>query len=260
MDADLDRLIRLQQTDTFIDNARGRISDHPALIEGLDSRLAAATAGLESAGARVAENQAARRSAEKDLAMIQARLSKFKGQLMEVKTNKEYTAMLKEIEAAQHEVGQLEDKILERMLEADDLAATQKAAEKRLASDKGLIGAERKRIGEETEQLQRELDEALARRTQLAVETSPAVLGTYETVRSRRGSAVVEVRAGYCSACHVRLRPQFVNELRRGETVVQCESCQRILFIPPQGASESAPQGASEPAPEPANGAGSEGR
>jgi predicted nucleic acid-binding Zn-ribbon protein len=238
MDADLDRLIRLQQTDTFIDNARGRISDHPALIEGLDSRLAAATAGLESAGARVAENQAARRSAEKDLAMIQARLSKFKGQLMEVKTNKEYTAMLKEIEAAQHEVGQLEDKILERMLEADDLAATQKAAEK----------------------LQRELDEALARRTQLAVETSPAVLGTYETVRSRRGSAVVEVRAGYCSACHVRLRPQFVNELRRGETVVQCESCQRILFIPPQGASESAPQGASEPAPEPANGAGSEGR
>ena len=124
------------------------------IVEGLDSRLASATAGVETAKARVAENQAARRAVEKDLAMIQARLSKFKGQLMEVKTNKEYTAMLKEIEVAQHEVGVLEEKILERMLEADGLVAGQKEAEAKLASDKGVIAAERKQIGEETERLQ----------------------------------------------------------------------------------------------------------
>jgi uncharacterized protein len=248
MDADLDRLIRLQQTDTFIESARHRIADHPALVEALDTRLASATSGLEAARARVAENQAARRAVEKDLAVIQTRLSKFKTQLMEVKTNKEYTAMLKEIEVAQHEVRELEDKILERMLEADEFAAGQKEAEVRLTSDKGVIAAERQRVGAETERLQRELEEALARRAQIAAETSPAVLDTYETVRGRRGSAVVEVRGGYCSACHVRMRPQAANELRRNEMIFQCESCQRILYIPSQPASDSE------------SGAGTEGR
>ena len=248
MDADLDRLIRLQQTDTFIESARRRIADEPVIVEGLDSRLASATAGVETAKARVAENQAGRRAVEKDLAMIQARLSKFKGQLMEVKTNKEYTAMLKEIEVAQHEVGVLEEKIIERMLEADGLTAGLKDAEARLASDKGIIATERKQIGEETERLQRELDEAVARRNTLAAETSPAVLGTYDMVRAKRGTAVVEVKAGYCSACHVRLRPQAANELRRNEIIFQCESCQRILYVPAQ------------PPPGPESGAEAEGR
>ena len=79
----------------------------------------------------------------------------------------------------------LEERILERMLEADELAAGQKEAEAKLAADKGVIAAERKQIGEETERLRRELDEAVARRDALAAETSPAVLGTYDTVRGQ---------------------------------------------------------------------------
>ncbi len=246
MDADLDRLIRLQQTDSFIESARRRIADHPVIVEGLDARLASSNERLESAKARVADNQASRRAVEKDLAMIESRLSKFKGQLMEVKTNKEYTAMLKEIEVAQHEIRQLEEKILERMLEGDELAAAQKAAESKLAADKGAVAVERKTIGEETEQLQRELEVALTRRTQLAAETSPAALATYDTVRGKRGNAVAEVKGGYCSACHVRLRPQAANELRRNEIIFQCESCQRILYFPSQPAAtpESSEAGA----------------
>jgi uncharacterized protein len=236
MDADLDRLIHLQQTDTFVENARRRIADHPTLVQGLDTRLADATEGLEAAKAKVADNKAARAAVEKDLAMIQARLSKFKGQLMEAKTNKEYTAFLKEIEAAEHEVRQLEDKILERMLEADDLAGKLKAADARLAADKQAIAGERTQLEQETTTLQRELDEAIARRQQMAAATSPAALGVYETVKARRGLAVVEVKGDYCSACHVRMRPQKANELRRNEIIFQCESCQRILYFPPQPA------------------------
>jgi uncharacterized protein len=245
MDADLDRLIRLQQTDTFIDGARRRIADHPNLVAGLDSRLAAAKAGVEAARTRVTENQAARRAVEKDLAVIQARLAKFKDQLMEVKTNREYTAMLKEIEVAQHDVRQLEDRILERMIEADELAAGQKEAETRLAADQGEIAAERIQIEADTGRLGRELDEAVARRAELLAGISPQMLGTYETVRGRRGTAVVEVRSGYCSACHVRLRPQMANELRRNERIFQCESCQRVLYMP-LSQSASAPESEAE--------------
>lgn len=236
MDADLDRLIRLQQIDLARETARRRIADHPVLVQSLDTRLASATEALEAARAKVAENQAARRTVEKDLGMIQARLSKFKDQLMEVKTNKEYTAMLKEIEAAQGEVRRLEDRILERMLEYDELMGTQKAAEARLAADKAVIAAERKQIEEETVRLEREVEDSTSARARVVSEISPGVLATYDTVREKRGTAVVEVKGGYCSACHVRLRPQAANELRRNEIIFQCESCQRILYYPPQTA------------------------
>lgn len=240
MDADLDRLIRLQHIDSAAEAARRRIADHPALVQSLDSRLASATGALDTAKAKVAENQAARRGIEKDLATIQGRLSKFKDQLMEVKTNKEYTAMLKEIEAAQNEVRRLEDLILERMLEHDDLAATQKAAEAQLAAEKAVIADERKKIEEDTARLEKELEASISARAALVRDVSPAVLSTYETVREKRGIAVVEVKGGYCTACHVRIRPQVANELRRNESIYQCESCKRILFFDLLG---SAPAG-----------------
>ena len=236
MHADLERLIRLQQIDLFGESARRRVADHPSLVQGLDTRLASVTDGLETARALVAENQAARRAVEKDLAMIQTRLSKFKGQLMDVKTNKEYQAMLKEIEAAQTEVRHLEDRILERMLEADELAARQKNAETRLAADKQVIACERTQLEEETTRLQRELEEATSKRAQVVAEVAPGPLWTYELVRGRRGTAVAEVKGDYCSACHVRLRPQAANELRRNDMLFQCESCQRILYYPPAAA------------------------
>jgi predicted nucleic acid-binding Zn-ribbon protein len=232
--ADLERLIRLQQIDLAAEAARRRIADHPTLVQSLDARLASATEALAAAKAGAAANQAARRAIEKDLATVQGRLTKFKDQLMDVKTNKEYTAMLKEIEAAQNEVRRFEDLILERMLDHDELAAAEKAAEARLASDKAVIAAERKQIEEETVRLEREVEETTSARARLVVELSPAVLWIYETVREKRGTAVAEIKSGYCSACHVRMRPQAANELRRNEIIFQCESCRRILYFPPQ--------------------------
>jgi len=75
--------------------------------------------------------------------MLQSRLSKFKGQLMEVKTNKEYTAILKEIQVAQDDILKHEDQMLVRMLEADDLSAAVKAAESALAADQAAVAEER---------------------------------------------------------------------------------------------------------------------
>ena len=61
------------------------------------------------------------------------------------------------------------------------------------------------------------------------------MLAVYESVREKRGTAVVEIKGGYCSACHVRMRPQAANELRRNDIIFQCESCKRILYFPPLG-------------------------
>jgi len=248
---DLERLIRLQQIDSFIESARRRVTDHPALVAALDTKLASANDAVASARQKVADNRTARAAVEKDLAMIQGRLSKFRDQLMEVKTNKEYQAMQKEIEVAQHEVRRLEDKILERMLEADDLTAAVKKAEAGLAQDQGAIAAERAALAQETERLRGELERVTRERAEVVAHVTPAVLGTYDTlIKGRRGLAVVEARDNLCSACHVRIRPQVYNEIRRGDTIHQCGSCQRILYMAPASAPEPAANAAGEGAAE----------
>jgi predicted nucleic acid-binding Zn-ribbon protein len=242
---DLERLIRLQQIDSFIESARRRVADHPSLVEGLDTRLAAAREAVAAAKQRVADNRHARAAVEKDLAMIQGRLSKFRDQLMEVKTNKEYQAIQKEIEVAQQDVRRLEDKILERMLEADDLAGGVKEAEARLAKEQAALTEERQALEQETARLGTELDRVVSERAGLVTQIAPPLLSTYDTVfRGRKGLAVVEARDYICTACHVRLRPQVFNEIRRGDMVHQCSSCQRILyFVQPAQAPAEAPPG-----------------
>ena len=244
--ADLERLIRLQQLDTFMDEARRRIADHPAAIEALDSRLASATEGLAEAKRRLEETHTARRAVEKDLAMVQTRLSKYKDQLMEVKTNREYQAMLKEIEVAQNEVRRLEDLILEHMIAGDERTAQVKEADARLAAAKKSAAEERERLEREVADLRSELERSEGSRREVAAGLPKDVLGIYDTLaKGRRGLALAEAKGGLCTACHVRLRPQMYNEIRRNDTLFQCDSCQRILYFvhPAESAGGDAPAG-----------------
>jgi uncharacterized protein len=231
MHPDLERLIRLQQLETFAETARRTIAELPERVAALDLRLASARAAVDSAQQRLAANQSARRTAEKELSTQQARLSKYKDQLMEVKTNKEYQAMQKEIEVVQKEIRQLEDRILERMIEADEIAAAVKQAEAGLTVDLAQIEAERQKLEGEARALQAELEKVAARRQALVSEIPASVMATFELLIGRRGTAVVEARDGHCTACHVRLRPQAFNDLRRNDSLMQCDSCQRILYF-----------------------------
>ncbi len=231
---DLERLIKLQQLDDFVERARRTIADHPAAVKSLDDRLAAVRENVAAAKQRTADNQAARRALEKDLAAVQGRLSKFRDQLMEVKTNREYQAMQKEIETAQVEVRAVEDRILDRMVEADELVGAVKEAEAAQAAAHKEIDAERQRMETEVTQLQRQLEQTGGQREALLAEVSPAALAIYRSVApKRRGIAVAEARNGLCTICQVRLRPQVFNDILRNDTIIQCDSCQRILYSAP---------------------------
>ena len=104
MHTDLQLLIHLQELDTAAETARRLIAGVPAAQAALEARIAAATGAVDEIKARIAAAQATRREVEKDLAAVETRLSKFKGQLMEVKTNKEYQAMQKEMARAEHDI------------------------------------------------------------------------------------------------------------------------------------------------------------
>ena len=232
--ADLEHLIQLQQTDTFIESTRRRVAEHPELTKALDSRLSAANDGLATAKKNLADNQENRRNTDRDLAAVQARLSKFKNQLMEVKTNREYQAMQKEMEVAQQDIGQLEERMIGLMVESDELTVKVKEAEKTLAADKAAIDQERRKLEQDTARLEGELKEAEARREAIRAQVSLNVMSGYDKLFAiRGGQALAEAKAELCTACHVRIRPQVFNELRRNDQIRQCDSCARIFYYVP---------------------------
>src|SRR5207244_9149651 len=131
---------------------------------------------LAAAKAQLADSQAARREIEKEVAVHQSRLSKFREQAMAVKTNQEYHAVQKEIGFAQGEIKTLEDKVLERMLEADDLTAQVKRAETEFATEQKTVDADRQTMGAEHEQLQSSLEKLKAQRDELVRALEPRLL------------------------------------------------------------------------------------
>jgi predicted nucleic acid-binding Zn-ribbon protein len=244
MHPDLELVIRLQQLEDAAEQARRTVAGEPVRQQELDAKLGAAKESLESERQHLAANQAGRREIEKDLAEQQARLSKFKNQLMEVKTNREYQAMQKEIEVAQHEIQKFEDRLLERMLEFDDVTRQVKAAEKVFADETVAIEAERKELAVHLAEAQAATVRLAADRAAVMAQMSRSVVMIFEKVMKYRGiTAIATVQEGRCSVCGVRMRPQAFNDLRRNEMIFQCESCQRILYFtgPPPGPNTNPP-------------------
>jgi uncharacterized protein len=232
MNADLERVIGLQRLDTASDAARKKLADEPEREKALDARLDAAKEHVASTKARLAENQNARRAIEKELAVHQGRLSKFREQAMAVKTNQEYHAVQHEVAHAQAQIKTHEDHMLDRMVEADDLAAAVKKAETDLAAEQKAIEADRKAMKAEHAGLQAALERMIKERSAIVSALDKQLLAIFEQIsKKRHGVAVAEAKDGICTICHVRLRPQVFNTVRRNEDIVQCDSCQRILYF-----------------------------
>jgi hypothetical protein len=250
MDADLTALIDLQRLDTLIDAARKVLNDLPLREAALENRLAGATARLDTARQQAADNQAGRRAVEKDMAVIQSRLEKFKDQTRAVKTNKEFHALQHEISVAQEEIRGFEDRILEFMVQGDELAAAGKSAEVNLAEVRKQDQAERAQLAAEHARVDAELADRLGERQVAAGRVSKLNLGLFESIRRTRGIAVTEMRDGRCSICQVRLRPQVAQIVRRNDSVNQCDSCSRLLYyVPPPAAPSAAAEAAPASAP-----------
>lgn len=232
--SDLQHLIHLQQIDSAVERIKRRIAEIPAAQQALESRAAARATAVQAVKDRIAATSATRRDVEKELAAVQTRLSKYKDQLMAVKTNKEYQAMQTEIATADGLVRSHEDRLLDLMEASEKESADLKAAEAAMRSEQATIGAEQKALDVERSERQVELEGLTKERTQVAAQVSREALAIFERVaHGRKGVAVAEAKDGLCSVCHVRLRPQVFNEVRRNAAIIQCDSCTRILYFVP---------------------------
>jgi predicted nucleic acid-binding Zn-ribbon protein len=150
-----------------------------------------------------------------------------------------YRAFQNEIEFCQKEVRKMEDRILELMAESEPLDRNVKSAEASLKAEKAQVEAEKGEARERTA-----VDESAAaalrkERAAMVGSVTPKIYQQYERIRKgRRGRAVAEALEGRCCACNLTLRPQLSQDLKRGDQVIYCESCQRILYYNPPVAVE----------------------
>jgi predicted nucleic acid-binding Zn-ribbon protein len=227
-------LVALQALDSAADAAYKRLAELPAALQAIAAGLEDARALIEGAKAKIQVNQQARRALEKDIAAVDVRLARFDDHKAAVKTNQEYTALLHEIATARDEKGAIEERLLILMEEADGLTAEQKAAEAALAARTAEGDQTRAALAAERATLDAELARLAHERSRETRELEAPLLARYEQLlKQRRGVAVTRMSAEICEACHVRLRPHMAQMVRRNDAIVQCDSCQRILYYEP---------------------------
>ena len=229
---DLERLIQLQEIESKAAVAAKAIAEAPGRIAALDALLKGATTALESAKHALAENKTRRGLIDKDLAASQQRQDKYKDQVMAVKTNEQLHAMQHQIKAVADEIGVHEEKVLVNMMEADELNAAIKAAEAALKAAQAKVGTERGAIEADVKVQQGVVAEcATARATVVASLNDKGLVDTFGRIAKMRGTAVARAEGERCTVCQVRLRPAvFVNVLKNDQ-ILQCDSCNRILYF-----------------------------
>lgn len=233
MNSDLKQLIRLQSIDSSIQELRGRIDKFPSISRALDEKLRSAQAALESVKEKTKKNQANRKKLETDVSASEVKISKYREQMLSVKTNEEYRALQHEIEHAQKAIRKIEDEILNLMQEAETVQVEIKTAEARLKEDQQMVNVERSALEDENKRDISALDGYLKERKEIEASVSSDLIPRYDRVRKHRGGLAVGPARDYvCELCQVRIRPQVFQEIRKNDQIIACDACQRILYNP----------------------------
>src|SRR5882724_2062172 len=236
--ADISSAVRLQELDIRLTELAKEIASLPKHIAEIEKKLESHQRKVEADRAALTANQKDRKKLKGDIQIQEQKVSKLKDQMLQAKTNEQYQAFQHEIGFCQAEIRRAEDRILDSMAESEGLEKNVKPAEVALKAEKAQVESEKQEARQRTEVDQNALNELEATKKSIVASMTPSVYKNYERIRSRRGVAVAEVVVGRCSVCHITVRPQYLQDLKRGEQVQVCESCQRILFYNPPASFE----------------------
>lgn len=233
MDSQLQTLIELQGYDARIAALDAEATRLPKQIEAIQSSLAEAKKTLETLKVKIDAGRKDLRAKEKDLEVIAAKRTKQEARLYEVKTNKEYSAALLEIEESKQEKAKTEEEILGLMELQERLGGEIREAEVRFKTREEQGRQDEAVVRKKLAAVELELTGVRGERNTRARDLPAALLSDYDRIsKARGGTAVAAVSATMiCGGCRVTIRPQAILELRAGTTVLmRCESCGRYLY------------------------------
>jgi predicted nucleic acid-binding Zn-ribbon protein len=224
-------LVKLQEIDQTIDQLRWQMRDGPERLRELEKKVQTLEEDIETDQRRVQELKQAQRQYEADIEDGIAHIRKSRGRLMSIKNNREYRALLREIEDTEKENAAREDGVLECLEELERLNQGCEVKRKDQVVLQDGLENEKKTIAKEVTRIQRELSHIEQDREKLGQAIDPSLLTKYQQIKAMSGGIAVSlVNHATCGECHLGIPPQMYNELQRQDTLQFCPNCHRIIY------------------------------
>ncbi|MBN1592521.1 MAG: hypothetical protein JW941_04645 [Candidatus Coatesbacteria bacterium] len=228
---ELELLIKLQDIQAKIREIEKSTNAIPQNIELIQSGLERSKEEIEQTQKLHQSLESQLRSYENEIVDRDEKLKQYQGQLLTVKTNIEYAAMLKQIDSLKRMNEETGEQIFHVEEEMERLRESRAEKETAYKITKEECDAKVKEQRKELDEIQKEIEKLKSQAKTLRAKISPRLLSIFERIsRARDGIAVVLANGGICQGCYTSIRPQVFDEIRRGGSIVQCESCSRILF------------------------------
>jgi len=228
---DIKALIEVQKIDSDIAQKAALIEAIPKKVSSVEQPLREARSLYEKAKQRYEAHVKKKKEKEGLLDEIHEKIKKLKGRTLEIKTNKEYQAHLKEIESVEREQRGIEDEVLFLMEAADTVQNELKTDEAKVRSEEEKVEVFKKKLKEEVTETEQEMDVLKLQREQLVRGIEGELYHLYvQLLETKKGLAVVETRDEVCQGCYMNIPPQLFVEIKKNEKIIQCPQCNRILY------------------------------
>ncbi len=230
----LEKLVELQKLEIEAEKIRSRHKSLPIRIHELDEEFKVFQDAIERRRTEFEDRQKLKKEKDRQLLAGQEAMKKTRDRLSEVKTNKEYQSMLKEIETSEKKNGKIEEEII-ILLDGLEVASREmKQQEGEFETSRLACENKKKDLQDDVDSLQGRLKELLGGVETMRKDISPDLLRRYDRIKAfANGVAVVPVRKEICSGCHMAIPPQMYNELQTGSEILTCPNCNRIIFREP---------------------------
>ena len=228
----LEDLIALQEVEIEIFKAEDGLRELPKEVSEIESIITARKRSLDSADEEIASYEERKAPLEVELKENQALLDAADARIKRIKTNKEYLAMQREIDIAKKRKADLEEQVLTIMEKIEKKTSERKRIRTSFETDKVILDEKMGKLKTLMKELEAVLAEYKGKDDRLRKIVDKSLLSKYDRIKqSKKGLAVVECFEGVCRGCHMHIQPQLFNELIRGDRLINCPACQRILYV-----------------------------
>lgn len=232
MKVELEKLIDLQITDTNIRRLKNAIDTADQRRAAIEQEFETHASSIREIQTRRDKAQAEKTDFENQIAENKTYLERADRNLKHSQNQKEYETAMRETDALQKQIAALETQAVEKMTEIEEVEKTLAERADEINSLEANRAASLKKFDSEISGYRKEFEKESAKRQEVFVTLPANLASVYNRLaqRSRDGIAVAEVKNGACSACFMALRPQRQAEVRKGDKIITCENCTRILY------------------------------
>jgi len=230
MKKDLELMLKLQEMDYDIDELERSKSYLPEMINKLKGEIDEITSALTQAEQRIKQLNIDKKNWEIEAAGWQEEQQKFQRQMRDIKTNKEYDALMAEIETRKQKISQSEDLILQAMQELEELAPKLEEFKKKLEETKKGNQEQMAELQEQIDGVDTKIKIKLDEKKRITIQINKVAVSTYDRIRKKCMPVVVAIKKKACGACYKTFPPQRIQEIKKGDGLITCDNCGRILI------------------------------